>query len=108
MQTKLISGLGGMSLSNYRDDAILSWFYNFDHIARAMPEAEFDEIERSVAHWRADMSPWSHHARASVPNWFKVGRSFRCSIIGWGLMTRGLFRACSLTQWDGLILNRFG
>lgn len=48
--------LGGMSLSNYRDDAILSWFYNFDHIARAMPEAEFDEIERSVAHWRADIA----------------------------------------------------
>ncbi len=48
--------LGGMSLSNYRDDAILSWFYNFDHIARAMPKNEFDELEHDVAHWRADQA----------------------------------------------------
>ncbi|WP_299013360.1 HTH-type transcriptional regulator SgrR [uncultured Photobacterium sp.] len=46
--------LGGMSLTNYRDDAILSWFFNFDHIARVMPKDEFDELERAVMRWRAD------------------------------------------------------
>ncbi|UTV29938.1 HTH-type transcriptional regulator SgrR [Photobacterium atrarenae] len=46
--------LGGMSLSNYRDDAILSWFYSFDHIARVMPEAEFEALDQAVVRWRAD------------------------------------------------------
>ncbi|MBV1841976.1 HTH-type transcriptional regulator SgrR [Photobacterium ganghwense] len=44
--------LGGMSLMNHRDDALLSWFFNFDHIARAMPETEFDALENEVALWR--------------------------------------------------------
>ncbi|WP_064608336.1 HTH-type transcriptional regulator SgrR [Photobacterium sp. J15] len=46
--------LGGMSLMNYRDDAILSWYFNFDHIARVMPKEEFDELEQAVMRWRAD------------------------------------------------------
>ncbi|GHA35209.1 HTH-type transcriptional regulator SgrR [Photobacterium aphoticum] len=44
--------LGGMSLMNYRDDALLAWFFNFDHIARAMPDEEFAALEAEVAHWR--------------------------------------------------------
>lgn len=46
--------LGGMSLSNYRNDAILPWIYNFDHISRVMPKEEFDTIERDIMAWRAD------------------------------------------------------
>ncbi|MGF1723476.1 HTH-type transcriptional regulator SgrR [Photobacterium nomapromontoriensis] len=46
--------LGGMSLMNYRDDALLNWFFNFDHIARAMPVDEFDALEQEVAQWRGN------------------------------------------------------
>ena len=46
--------LGGMSLMNYRDDALLSWFFNFDHIARAMPKEEFHLLEQEVMQWRAN------------------------------------------------------
>ncbi|MGF1703832.1 HTH-type transcriptional regulator SgrR [Photobacterium makurazakiensis] len=45
--------LGGMSLMNYRDDALLSWFFNFDHISRAMPTEEFDALEYEVERWRS-------------------------------------------------------
>ncbi|GAB6262915.1 HTH-type transcriptional regulator SgrR [Photobacterium sp. R1] len=45
--------LNGMSMSNHRDDAFLAWFYSFDHIARVMPEAEFEALDQQVMHWRA-------------------------------------------------------
>ncbi|MDX1302109.1 HTH-type transcriptional regulator SgrR [Photobacterium sp.] len=47
--------LGGMSLSNYRSDAILPWFYSFDQLFRVMPKEEFDDLERQVMTWRADI-----------------------------------------------------
>ena len=63
--------LGGMTLTNYRDDAMLSWFYEFDHIARVMPRDEFNELERDVMHWRANLdlpSPCQSIAAKLVQN----------------------------------------
>ncbi|KLV03413.1 ABC transporter substrate-binding protein [Photobacterium aquae] len=51
--------LGGTSLLNYRDDALLSWFFSFDHIQRAMPEIEFADLEAMVVSWRRDKSELS-------------------------------------------------
>ncbi len=99
--------LGGMSLSNYRDDAILSWFYNFDHIARAMPKNEFDELEHDVAHWRADQaleSPCQNIGAKLVQS----GQILPLFHNWLGLITLARFKECSLTRWGGLTLNQFG
>ncbi len=53
---KIDMWLNGMSLGSNRSDAILPWLYNFEHIERAMPEAEFAQLDVQVDNWRMNIT----------------------------------------------------
>ncbi|WP_058119003.1 SgrR family transcriptional regulator [Photobacterium kishitanii] len=45
--------LNGMSLGSNRDDAILAWLHNFNHIQRVMPTDEFKQLQQVISEWRS-------------------------------------------------------
>ncbi|MEZ8096611.1 HTH-type transcriptional regulator SgrR [Photobacterium swingsii] len=46
--------ISGMSVFTKREDAILPWLYNFDHLYRAMPADDFKAMDALIAKWRSD------------------------------------------------------